>query len=209
MRLYVATTNPGKLLDFEHAAKGHLPGSPRVNIEPLPGLSDIPAPPEDGATFTANAVSKAIYYSLKKPGWRVMADDSGLEVDALKGQPGVRSARFADDMGFELDSGATLDERNNALLISLMARELFGQRTARYRCVLALARDGGILAIAEGTLEGRITAPARGKGGFGYDPLFYLPELDQTMAELYPTTRLGLSHRGRALKKLLEGLRPG
>jgi len=207
MHLYAATTNPGKLLDFAHAAKGHLLGGQPIDIEPLPGLDEIAAPPEDGATFLANAVSKAIYYSLKRPGQRVLADDSGLEVDALKGQPGVRSARFADDMGYDPDSGAPVDERNNAVLLSQMARVPFAPRTARYRCVLALARNGEVLAIAEGAVEGRITTPARGRGGFGYDPLFYLPELDQTMAELYPATRLGVSHRGRALRKLLEGLK--
>jgi XTP/dITP diphosphohydrolase len=206
MHLFVATTNPGKLLDFEHAAKGHLLGGVPLDIEPLPGLGEIPAPVENGTTFTANAVAKAVYYSRTAPGRHVLADDSGIEVDALDGQPGVRSARFADDMGFEVDSGATLDERNNQLLLSMLARVPFGSRTARYQCVLVLAWDGEVRAIAQGTLEGRISTPPRGKGGFGYDPLFYLPELDQTMAELYPTKRLELSHRGRAMRKLLENL---
>jgi XTP/dITP diphosphohydrolase len=109
-------------------------------------------------------------------------------------------------MGFDLDSGATLDERNNALLISMLAKVPFAPRTARYHCVLVLARNGEVGAIAQGTLEGRITTPPRGKGGFGYDPLFLLPDLGQTMAELYPPTRLGLSHRGQAMRKLLENL---
>jgi len=204
MRLYVATTNPGKLLDFVHAARNRQATGRPIEIVPLPGLAEIPAPAEDGATFTANAVAKAVYYSRRKPGRRVLADDSGLEVDALNGQPGVRSARFAEDEGYGLESGATLDERNNKLLMSMMARVPFAPRSARYRCVLALASDGEVLAIAEGAVEGRIAAAPRGTGGFGYDPLFYLPELDQTMAELYPETRLRLSHRGRALAKLLQ-----
>lgn len=203
MRLDVATTNPGKLRDFAHAAEGHLLFQHPVEIEPLAGIEDIPAPAEDGTTFSANAIIKAVYYSSLRPGRLVLADDSGLEVDALKSQPGVRSARFADDSGYAMDSGATVDERNNALLVKLILQQPFAPRTARYRCVLALARDGQVLAVADGTVEGRIVTMPRGERGFGYDPLFYLPELDQTMAQIDPTTRLSVSHRGRALKKLL------
>jgi XTP/dITP diphosphohydrolase len=204
MRIDVASTNPGKLRDFAQAAAGHLLFKHPIQIEPLPGLDEIPAPAEDGATFMANAIAKAVYYSRLRPGRLVLADDSGLEVDALDGQPGVRSARFADDMGYDLDSRATIDERNNALLISMILRKPFEPHTARYRCVLALARSGEVLAIADGTVEGRIQTQPRGTGGFGYDPLFYLPEKDQTMAQLYPATRFSFSHRGRALRKLLE-----
>lgn len=204
MHLYVATTNPGKLRDFAHAAEGHLLGGVPIQIEPLQGLGDLPAPPEDGPTFEANARAKAIYYSRLVPGLPVVADDSGLEVDALSGQPGVRSARYADDLGYGLQSGAKLDERNNALLISQMLQLPFEPRTARYHCVLALARDGEVLATAEGAVEGRILTVPQGEGGFGYDPLFLLPELGKTMAEIDPGTRLALSHRGRALRSLLE-----
>lgn len=204
MHLYVATTNPGKLRDFAHAAEGHLLGGVPIQIEPLQGLADLPAPPEDGPTFEANARAKAIYYSRLVPGLPVVADDSGLEVDALSGQPGVRSARYADDLGYGLQSGAKLDERNNALLISQMLQLPFEPRTARYHCVLALARDGEVLATAEGAVEGRILTVPQGEGGFGYDPLFLLPELGKTMAEIDPGTRLALSHRGRALRSLLE-----
>jgi XTP/dITP diphosphohydrolase len=206
MRLYVASSNPGKLRDFARAAEGHLPGGRPIQIEPLPGLADLPAPPEDGPTFAANACAKAVYYSRLAPGLMVMADDSGLEVDALGGQPAVRSARYADDLGYELDSGAKIDDRNNALLVSQMMQLPLEPRTARYRCVLALARDGEVLASADGAVEGCIVTEPRGEGGFGYDPLFFLPELGKTMAELDPGTRLSLNHRGRALRKLLEGL---
>jgi len=206
MRLFVATKNPGKLRDFANAAQGQLRARQPVVVEPLPGLDGIRAPEEVGLTFSANAVAKALYYSGRARGRMVLADDSGLEVDALKGQPGVRSARFADDMGFELESGAPVDERNNACLLSLMGRETFALRTARYHCFLALACDGQVLAIGEGTVEGRILGAPRGAHGFGYDPLFYVLERDMTMAELNPEARLSVSHRGRALRNLLEKL---
>jgi XTP/dITP diphosphohydrolase len=206
MRLYVATTNPGKLRDFAHAAAGHLLGGKPIEIEPLPGLAGIVAPPEDEPTFEANARAKAVYYSRSAPGLLVLADDSGLEVDALGGQPGVRSARFAEDAGYGVNSGTTIDERNNALLVSQIGQLQEGRTTARYRCVLALAREGEVVATADGAVEGSIVTSPRGEHGFGYDPIFYLPELGKTMAELDPATRLGLSHRGRALRKLLEGL---
>ena len=209
MRLYVATSNPGKLRDFAHASEGHLFGGGPIQIEPLPGLEDVPAPPEDGPTFAANARVKAVYYSRLAPGLLVVADDSGLEVDALNGQPGVRSARYADDLGYGVDTGGKIDDRNNALLISQMAGLPSERQTARYRCVLALARDGEVVATADGSVEGRVVTELRGQGGFGYDPLFFLPELGKTMAELDPGTRLSLSHRGRALRKLLEGLHGG
>jgi XTP/dITP diphosphohydrolase len=204
MRLYVATSNPGKLLDFAHAAEGHLLGGERIEIEPLPGLSEITAPPEVEPTFAANARLKAVYYSRFAPGSLVVADDSGLEVDCLAGAPGVRSARYAEDRGFSSSSGLTLDERNNAALLQALhgiAEELW---QARYHCVLALARDEEIVATADGAVEGQILSQARGALGFGYDPLFLIPELERTMAELDPATRLSLSHRGRALRSLLE-----
>lgn len=216
MVLYAATTNPGKLRDFAWAAEGLLPGGERVHIEPLPGLKEISAPVEDGATFEANARVKAVYYSLHAPGMWVIADDSGLEVDALDGRPGVRSARFAEDvfaeeLGFMRDmapagAGADIstDERNNAVLLRLLEGVAPEKRTARYRCVLALARDGEVKQIAVGALEGTILFAERGVGGFGYDPLFWLPEEEMTMAEIDPATRLRFSHRGRALMKLLD-----
>lgn len=206
MRLYVATTNPGKLRDFAHAAAGHLLGGMPIEIEPLPGIDDVPAPPEEGATFAANARAKAEYYSRLSPELLVLADDSGLEVDALGGRPGVRSARWADDAGYDPLCGAKADDRNNALLVAEMAQRPLEPHTARYHCVLALARGGQVLVTADGTLEGQIRIAPRGELGFGYDPHFYLPELDKTMAELDPATRLDFSHRGRALRRLLDDL---
>jgi XTP/dITP diphosphohydrolase len=211
MVLYAATTNAGKLRDFAWAAEGHLPGKERVEIRPLPGLREIAAPEEDGETFEANARLKAEYYSRRAPSEWVVADDSGLEVDALGGRPGVRSARFAEDLGQRSDaaemgialSGEETDARNNDALLRLMGEVPAEKRTAQYRCVLALARDGEVMMTAEGALEGAILFAGRGAGGFGYDPLFWLPEVGMTMAEIDPATRLRYSHRGRALRVLL------
>jgi XTP/dITP diphosphohydrolase len=131
-----------------------------------------------------------------------------LEVDALKGGPGVRSARFAADQGLvdSPDANDNTDVWNNMVLLQKMTKVPYAQRTARYRCVLAVARDGMLLHTAEGSVEGLVLDAPRGMGGFGYDPLFYLPELDRTMAEIDLVTKLSLSHRGRALAALLPML---
>jgi XTP/dITP diphosphohydrolase len=210
MHLYAATTNPGKLRDFARAAAS----SPSIHIEPLSGLADIPAPPEDEPTFEANARLKAVYYSLRAPNLLVLADDSGLEVAALDGAPGVRSARFATDQQPALAVPAASgtrpnenpDNRNNAALLAALATVSEARRQARYRCSLALARNGEVLHTAEGTVEGLILTVPRGTGGFGYDPLFFLPHLGRTMSELPPADRLALNHRGRAIAAMLAHL---
>lgn len=203
-RLYAATTSQGKLRDFRTAATTH-----SIAIEPLPDLASIPAPVEDGATFTANATLKAVYYSQFATGELVLADDSGLEVDALAGAPGVRSARFAADTGLvdSPDANDNTDVWNNMVLLQRLASIPAVRRTARYRCVLVAARDGQALHTADGSVEGLILDAPRGTGGFGYDPLFYLPELDRTMAEIDLETKLSLSHRGRAFEVLLSLLK--
>jgi XTP/dITP diphosphohydrolase len=215
MLLYVATSNPGKLRDFAHAAEEHLAGGElgreAILLEPLPGLANIPVPPEDDPSFEGNARAKALYYADCAPGQLVLADDSGLEVDCLDGAPGVRSARYAEDQGFPAAPASTLDERNNAALLHALDGIPEACRSARYRCVLALARcvrdaSAEVLLTAEGALEGHILIAPRGTLGFGYDPLFLIPELSQTMAELDPATRLRLSHRGRALRALLQSI---
>jgi XTP/dITP diphosphohydrolase len=202
-RLYAATTNQGKLRDFSTAAAAF-----SIAIEPLPALLSIPAPEENGATFAANAMLKALYYSRFAPGSLVVADDSGLEVDALSGAPGVRSARFAADNGLvdSPDANDNTDVWNNMVLLQRLAGVSAPDRTARYLCVLVAARDGLPFHTAEGAVEGLILDAPRGTGGFGYDPLFYLPELGRTMAELDLETKLSLSHRGRALSALLAML---
>ena len=202
--IYVASSNAGKLRDFAAAASVF-----GVEIAVLPGLTEIPAPEENGASFETNARLKAEAYSVARPGLLVLADDSGLEVDALGGAPGVRSARYAEDAGFGAGSGAPVDLRNNSYLLEqLRARDAVRPWAARYRCALALARDGATLLTADGTVEGEIEAAPRGTGGFGYDPLFRLPELDKTMAEIDLETKQRLSHRGRALAALLAGRTP-
>lgn len=205
--LHVATTNSGKLRDFEAAAKPH---ARDVKFARLPGMERIHPPAEDGATFEENALSKSIEYSRHAPGTIVLADDSGLEVDALHGAPGVRSARYADDAGFDpRPSDTTSDDlRNNLLLLENMRNVLPLRRTARYRCVLAAARDGECIAVAHGTVEGLLLDAPRGNGGFGYDPLFYVPELHQTMAEISLEEKYKISHRGHALRRLLTQLIP-
>jgi XTP/dITP diphosphohydrolase len=203
MILYAATSNPGKLRDFAYAAERH---RGTVVIEPLPGLKQIPPPPEDEPTFEANARAKAVYYSRHAPGHFVIADDSGLEVACLQGAPGVRSARYAEDHRFPHPPAATVDERNNAALLRDLDSVPAHCRQASYRCVLALAQDGEVLSTAEGALDGSILLAPRGEGGFGYDPLFLLPEYGITMAEVEPAIRIQVSHRGRALENLLRQL---
>jgi XTP/dITP diphosphohydrolase len=197
--LYVASTNQGKLRDFAVAAARH-----EVLILPLPSLDAIEAPAENGLTFEDNAREKAIHYSQFLPGGIVLADDSGLEVDFLRGAPGVRSARYAADAGFR--AAATADANNNLFLLQQLAGVPDNERHARYYCVLAAARDGTSMLTAHGAVEGRILTSARGSGGFGYDPLFYLPALDRTMAETDEQTKWTVSHRGKAFRALLERL---
>lgn len=202
MRLLAATSNPGKLRDFAVAAE-----QSGIVIEPLPGLQEITAPPENEPTFEGNARTKALYYSRFAPGELVIADDSGLEVDALGGEPGVRSARFADDARFRTDRAGGMDELNNLYLLSRMEGIPASRRRARYRCVLVAARGGECLCTGEGTVEGEILRQPLGQGGFGYDPLFYVPPLAKTMAEIDLKTKHRIGHRGQAVRALLQAMR--
>jgi XTP/dITP diphosphohydrolase len=202
-RVLVATSNPGKLYDFAGAAEAH-----GVEIFPIPNFASLPPVVEDGATFEVNARKKAEAYSRAVPGELVLADDSGLEVDALGGAPGIHSARYASDQPHLVDSN-TKDHDNNARLL----RELRGvpseKRTARFVCVLAAARDGQTVAIFRGEAEGVILEAPRGENGFGYDPLFYFPQIGRAFAELSAAEKAGYSHRGIAFRKLLEWLDGG
>ena len=195
---FIATTNAGKLRDFRVAVDAL-----GVKLEPLPGIADIPAPEEDADTFDGNARLKAVAYSLHAPGAMVLADDSGLEVDVLNGAPGVYSARYAAREGFANSLRVSTDALNNACLLDRMAAIPAKERTARYRCVLAAACGGHVIATGDGAVEGFLLTEPRGDGGFGYDPLFLLPELGLTMAEVDLKTKITLSHRGRALRALL------
>jgi XTP/dITP diphosphohydrolase len=195
--LYVASSNPGKLRDFRVAAALH-----DIGVLPLPRLEAIAAPPEDAPTFEENALEKAIYYSQFLPGEMVLADDSGLAVKVLGGAPGVRSARYAADAGF-CQATAT-DANNNLFLLQELSGVADSERGARYHCALAVAQDGTGVMASQGTVEGRILSLPRGSGGFGYDPLFYVPALDRTMAEIDEKARWALSHRGEAFRALLQ-----
>jgi XTP/dITP diphosphohydrolase len=201
MRLYAATSNPGKLDEFTHAAHPH-----GIEVLALPNIKSMPEPEETASTFLGNAEIKAIAYSLTQPGELVVADDSGLEVGALGGQPGVRSARFADDVKFAPNSPLSKDERNNLCLLSLLAALPNPDCTARFVCVLAVARDGKILHRAEGFVTGEILRAPRGTDGFGYDPLFLIPDLNRTLAEIPQEQKWLLSHRGNAFRNLLRQL---
>ena len=210
--LYVATSNPGKLRDFAAASTSGL-AAHTMRIQPLHGLEKFPAPVEDADTFAGNASLKAIEYSRRVPGVVVLADDSGLEVDALNGAPGVYSARFAAMAGFPNPEGLSTDACNNACLLEQMISVPTEKRAARYRCVLAAAQSGVLLEragqpiLGDGTVEGLILEAPRGIGGFGYDPLFFLPQRNLTMAEMALDEKITLSHRGRALKDFLNQLR--
>jgi XTP/dITP diphosphohydrolase len=202
-RILIATSNPGKLRDFAGAAVEH-----GVEIAGLPGFSSLPTVVEDGETFEANARKKAEGYSRYVPGEIVVADDSGLEIDALHGAPGVHSARYAaPDLHHkephEVDAN-TDDEANNARLLRELKSVPAGERTGRFVCVLAVARDGETLATFRGAAEGIILDAARGMNGFGYDPLFYFPQIGKTFAELRAEEKSKYSHRGAAFRELLD-----
>ena len=198
MTLYAATSNPGKLAEFKSAAL-----TEGIATEALPGLKQIPEPVEDAATFQGNADLKAIAYSLAAPNLLVFADDSGLEATALHGAPGVRSARFADDLNFEPSSGSKDDRNNRALLHKL---QFHTNRSARFVCTLALARNGEVALRAQGVVEGELLTIPRGSTGFGYDPLFLIPRLGLTLAEIGREEKWKISHRGLAFRSLLAQL---
>ncbi|MBV8864376.1 MAG: RdgB/HAM1 family non-canonical purine NTP pyrophosphatase [Acidobacteriaceae bacterium] len=187
--LYACSTNAGKLREFALAAREF----DRTNyaVEPLPGLKEMRAPEENGVTFKENACLKALYFS-EFTGELVFSDDSGIEVDALGGAPGVYSARFA-------GPDAT-DTENNNLLLERLAGSF--NRIARFVCVIALARSGQVIETFQGTVEGEILREPRGKNGFGYDPLFLYPPLGKSFAEIGAKEKLAVSHRGHALRKL-------
>ncbi|HET7207484.1 MAG TPA: RdgB/HAM1 family non-canonical purine NTP pyrophosphatase [Terriglobales bacterium] len=197
-RILIATSNRGKLRDFVGAAKTH-----NVEVEGIPNFDALPLAIEDGLTFEENACKKAEHYSRFMPGELVLADDSGLEIDALSGAPGVHSARYAADEP-HLAEKNTDDEANNARVVRELRAVPPERRTARFVCVIAVAQDGKTIATLRGTAEGMILDKLRGNGGFGYDPLFYLPKIGKTFAELEPQEKARYSHRGAAFRKFLE-----
>ncbi len=206
MRIYLASRNRGKLRDFDGMA-------PALRVELLPGIETMPEIEETGDTFLANACLKAGEASrwaaeaggmhnhaavgIPGQGPLVMADDSGLVVDALQGEPGVRSARY---------SGGD-DEANNRLVLEKLGGVPRERRSARFVCVLAVAREGEVLATFEGKAEGYILDAPRGHNGFGYDPLFFSPAAGCGFAELTAQEKAHYSHRGQAARALLDWAR--
>ena len=187
MIVYCATSNPGKLREFQLAA-------PDFDVRALP--KSVPPPEENGDTFEANAIAKATAYGQHVSGY-LFADDSGLEVDALGGAPGVHSARYAGEHAS--------DAANNALLLERLRG--VENRAARFVCVIALVLDGKLVTTFRGTVEGCIIDEPRGSGGFGYDPLFYCPAFGCTFGEATLDQKMQVSHRGQALAAMFTYLR--
>jgi len=199
-RVLVATSNPGKIRDLVGAAAAH-----GIEIAILLQFPSLPTVIEDGLTFEANARKKAEHYSQYSDGELVIADDSGLEVDVLQGAPGVRSARYAaDEHASNEETGNSDDEANNNRLLRELHDVPDDFRTARFVCVIAVARNGHTLATFHGRAEGIILHARRGFGGFGYDPLFFFPEIGKTFAELSAEEKAKHSHRGAAFRQFLE-----
>jgi XTP/dITP diphosphohydrolase len=205
MRVLIATSNQGKLRDFAGAAVVY-----GITVVGLKDFAKLPEAVEDGATFEDNARKKAEHYSRFAAGELVLADDSGLMVNALGGAPGVRSARYAagDASGIDASVDAlSVDDLNNAKLLRELARVSDAEATARFVCVISAARDGREVAQFRGEAAGVILREARGGMGFGYDPLFYAPSLGKSFAELTLDEKVRVSHRGEALRKFLDWAR--
>ena len=188
-RLLLATRNPHKTLEFAEILGRDF------ELRDLTGRVDLPAVAETGATFKANAILKAVETSRVFPGL-IVADDSGLEVDALQGAPGIYSARYAGEHA--------TDAENIVKLLNELARRDSSQHSGRFRCSLALARDGKLLRTFEGVVEGTIVTKPRGRSGFGYDPVFQPLGFRQTFAELPAVEKNRISHRGRAIHLLRQ-----
>jgi XTP/dITP diphosphohydrolase len=194
MKILIATTNPGKVKEFREMLGGE-----KFQWDDLSQHKELPPVEETGRSFLQNATLKASEYARKFKTYAI-ADDSGLEVDALNGSPGVHSARWA-----ELNKAGKGDADNNDLLIHQLDSIPDEKRTGRFVCVLALAApDGNIVLTASDSVEGRILREERGENGFGYDPLFLIDSLGKTTAELEPTEKHQISHRGKALRRLRD-----
>ena len=193
MTLYCATTNPGKLREFRWAAEDM--GKPSVTVEALPGLQSVEAPEETGVTFAENAILKAEAYGRHTSEY-LFAEDSGLVVEALDGAPGIYSARYA--------GVHATDEDNNRKLLEELSN--VSSRTAQFVCVIALVGAGKLIQMFQGTVAGEILLQPQGSNGFGYDPLFFYPPAQRTLAEMNGREKLAISHRGEALRQLFAYL---
>jgi XTP/dITP diphosphohydrolase len=196
-KLYLASGNAGKLNEFRSLAAGH-----DWDLELLPGFSGFPEFPEDALTFAENATGKALFFShqiaSRYSEETIFADDSGLVVPALGGAPGVHSARYA-------GAKASGEQNIGKLLDELKGKE-HSLRNAHFICVIAVARRGRALSIVSGKVDGEILQESRGRGGFGYDPVFYFPKLGKTFAELSAEEKNLHSHRGKAFRRMMEVL---
>ena len=199
--IVLATRNSGKIREILAVLEPL-----GVEVRSLADLADIPEPPETGETFAENARHKAMYYARATGRW-CLADDSGLVVDALDGAPGVHSARYAADNCPPNADRDTIDAANNAKLLAAMEGVPDSGRTARFVCHLALADAERIIIEVSDTIEGRIGREPRGENGFGYDPLFYVPHMGCTTAQLPPDEKNAVSHRGKAVRRFAELLR--
>ncbi len=192
-RILVATTNPGKIAEIRAMLGGDVRWLSLADVQKIAEIA------EDGATFAENARKKALGYA-KAAGLWTIADDSGLVVDALDGAPGVKSARFSGEK-LEGDERTLIDHRNIAKVLELLQGVPENKRTARFVCRLCLASPQEVLIETEGTLEGLITKEQIGKNGFGYDPIFFVPHLSMTVAQLTAEEKNAISHRGNAIRR--------
>ena len=191
-KILVATTNPGKIVELRAMLDDDVDW---VGLGDFGGIGEIE---EDGLTFAENARKKAIGYAKAAGCWTI-ADDSGLVVDALNGEPGIRSARFS---GEKTSDKTLIDKQNTAKVLKLLEGVPEDKRTARFVCCLCLASPQKVLIETQGTLEGLITQELIGQNGFGYDPIFLVPHLNKTVAQLTAEEKNAISHRGSAIRKL-------
>ncbi len=200
MKILLATTNQGKKKELQAMLEGF-----DIELCSLDDFDNIVEVAEDGDTFAENACKKALGYAEQSGLW-TLADDSGLQVDCLDGAPGVHSARFSGEEADRSNPKNLIDYKNIEKLLTVMEGVVEEKRTARFVCALALAKPGEILLETFGTLEGRILTELRGEGGFGYDPVFFVPQIGKTAAEMSKTQKNSISHRHNALMKLLPGI---
>ncbi len=200
-KILVATTNHGKKIELD-AMLSDLD----IEICTLADFPDAREVAEDGYTFAENARKKALGYAQQSGLWTI-ADDSGLQVDFLDGDPGVHSARFSGCHKNHGDPRNLIDHENIKKLLGLMEGVPQKQRTARFVCALALAKPGEVLVETFGAFEGQILTEQRGSGGFGYDPVFFVPSLDKTVAQMSSDEKNSMSHRFNALKNLKPKLK--
>jgi XTP/dITP diphosphohydrolase len=191
-KILVASTNPGKLKELREMLGGDIEW---VSLSDFPNVGEIE---EDGKTFAENARKKAIGYA-KATGLWTLADDSGLMVDALNGQPGVKSARFS---GVKEVNRGLIDHKNMAKVLKLLEGVPKEKRTARFMCCLCLASPEKVLIETSGKLEGLIIDKPAGENGFGYDPIFFVPESNKTVAQMTSEEKNAISHRGNAIRSL-------